>query len=160
MAERLDANRSAGLGERGLPRDGQGDNTGERTSEGHADGKRGGRCSARSDRSRRPGESDRAGEVHLDPVPNGLGFDGEAVSVRVTDQGSGIPADARARMFDPFFTTKANGTGLGLAVVHRAIEAHRGLVLVDSGPHGTKFTVILPRAQQAAGNGAGGGSVS
>jgi two-component system sensor histidine kinase PilS (NtrC family) len=96
----------------------------------------------------------------LDPVPNGLGFDGEAVSVRVTDQGSGIPADARARMFDPFFTTKANGTGLGLAVVHRAIEAHRGLVLVDSGPHGTKFTVILPRAQQAAGNGAGGGSVS
>jgi two-component system, NtrC family, sensor histidine kinase PilS len=89
----------------------------------------------------------------LDPVPNGLGFDGDAVSVRVTDAGPGIPADVRARMFDPFFTTKANGTGLGLAVVHRAIEAHRGLVLVDSGSHGTKFTVILPRVQQAAGNG-------
>ena len=89
----------------------------------------------------------------LDPVPNGLGFDGDAVSLRVTDAGPGIPADVRARMFDPFFTTKANGTGLGLAVVHRAIEAHRGLVLVDSGPHGTKFTVILPRAQQAAGSG-------
>jgi signal transduction histidine kinase len=58
-------------------------------------------------------------------------------------------------MFDPFFTTKSNGTGLGLAVVHRAIEAHRGLVLVDSGSRGTKFTVILPCAHAA-----GVGSVS
>ena len=46
-------------------------------------------------------------------------------------------------MFDPFFTTKPNGIGLGLAVVHRAIEAHRGLVFVDSGARGTRFTVIL-----------------
>jgi two-component system sensor histidine kinase PilS (NtrC family) len=53
-------------------------------------------------------------------------------------------------MFDPFFTTKANGTGLGLAVVHRAIEAHRGVVLVDSGQRGTRFTVVLPRLQRPA----------
>ena len=53
-------------------------------------------------------------------------------------------------MFDPFFTTKPNGSGLGLAVVHRAIEAHRGLVFVDSGAQETRFTVILPRVQQAA----------
>ena len=56
------------------------------------------------------------------------------MSLRVTDAGPGIPAEIRDRMFDPFFTTKPSGSGLGLAVVHRAIEAHRGLVFVDSGP--------------------------
>src|SRR5262249_10202391 len=67
----------------------------------------------------------------LAPIPAGIRFDSEPVSLRVTDTGPGIPAEVRDRMFDPFFTTKSNGTGLGLAVVHRAIEAHRGLVLVD-----------------------------
>lgn len=81
----------------------------------------------------------------FDPMPLGLPFDGEAVSLRVSDAGPGIPAEIRDRMFDPFFTTKANGSGLGLAVVHRAIEAHRGLVFVDNVTRGTRFTVILPR---------------
>ena len=84
----------------------------------------------------------------MDAIPAGLPFDEDAVSLRVTDSGPGIPADVRDRMFDPFFTTKANGTGLGLAVVHRAIEAHRGVVLVDSNKRGTRFTVVLPRSQQ------------
>jgi two-component system sensor histidine kinase PilS (NtrC family) len=83
----------------------------------------------------------------LDAVPAGAAFDTNAVSLRVTDSGPGIPAEIRDRMFDPFFTTKPNGSGLGLAVVHRAIEAHRGLVLVDSGARGTRFTVILPSSQ-------------
>jgi signal transduction histidine kinase len=78
-------------------------------------------------------------------------FDGDAVSIRVSDSGPGIPADIRDRMFDPFFTTKPNGSGLGLAVVHRAIEAHRGLVFVDSTSRGTRFTVVLPRTQPNAG---------
>jgi signal transduction histidine kinase len=86
----------------------------------------------------------------MDAIPAGLAFDEDAVSLRVTDTGPGIPADVRDRMFDPFFTTKSNGTGLGLAVVHRAIEAHRGVVLVDSGKRGTRFTVVLPRSQQPA----------
>jgi two-component system sensor histidine kinase PilS (NtrC family) len=87
----------------------------------------------------------------LDPIPSGIRFDSDAVSLRVTDSGPGIPADVRDRMFDPFFTTKVNGTGLGLAVVHRAIEAHRGLVLVDSNPRGTRFTVVLPSTQNGRG---------
>ncbi len=87
----------------------------------------------------------------LDPVPAGFRFDSAPVSLRVSDAGPGIPAEVRDRMFDPFFTTKSNGTGLGLAVVHRAIEAHRGLVLVDSNPHGTRFTVILPSTQNGRG---------
>jgi two-component system sensor histidine kinase PilS (NtrC family) len=87
----------------------------------------------------------------LDPIPSGIRFDPDSVSLRVSDTGPGIPSDVRDRMFDPFFTTKPNGTGLGLAVVHRAIEAHRGLVLVDSNPRGTRFTVILPSTQNGRG---------
>lgn len=82
-----------------------------------------------------------------DEVPAGAGFDHGAVALRVTDDGPGIPADLRARMFDPFVTTKEGGSGLGLPVVHRAVEAHRGLVLVDSSSSGTRFTVLLPIAQ-------------
>jgi signal transduction histidine kinase len=95
-----------------------------------------------------------SGEVRIevargsfDPLPVGVSFHGDAVSLRVSDSGSGIPAEIRDRVFDPFYTTKANGSGLGLAVVHRAIEAHRGLVFVDTGVRGTRFTVILPCSQ-------------
>jgi two-component system sensor histidine kinase PilS (NtrC family) len=88
----------------------------------------------------------------FDAMPLGLPFEGEAVSLRVSDAGPGIPPEIRDRMFDPFFTTKAGGSGLGLAVVHRAIEAHRGLVFVDSTARGTRFTVILPRTKQTAGS--------
>ncbi|MDQ3949048.1 MAG: ATP-binding protein, partial [Gemmatimonadota bacterium] len=88
-------------------------------------------------------------------VPSGIGLDsGAAVAIRVSDSGAGIPAEIRDRLFDPFFTTKPGGSGLGLAVVHRAIEAHRGFVLVDSSPRGTRFTVVLPRSRSAAGPGA------
>lgn len=86
----------------------------------------------------------------FEPLPVGISFNGDSVSVRVTDSGAGIPAEIRDRMFDPFFTTKANGSGLGLAVVHRSIEAHRGLVFVDSNTRGTRFTVILPCSQTQA----------
>jgi two-component system sensor histidine kinase PilS (NtrC family) len=84
-------------------------------------------------------------------VPSGIGLEtGSAVAIRVSDTGPGIPAEIRDRLFDPFFTTKPGGSGLGLAVVQRAIEAHRGYVLVDSGPRGTRFTVVLPRSRSAA----------
>ncbi len=88
--------------------------------------------------------------LQADEVPAGAEFEYGAVALSVSDDGPGIPADHRERMFDPFFTTKEGGTGLGLPVVHRAVEAHRGLVLVDSGTHGTRFTVLLPLAQSAS----------
>jgi signal transduction histidine kinase len=60
--------------------------------------------------------------------------------------------EVRDRIFTPFFTTKPRGSGLGLPVVHRAIEAHRGVVLVDSSPgSGSRFTIILPRTQSEPG---------
>ena len=77
----------------------------------------------------------------------GTRFDHGAVMLTVTDSGCGIPDEVRDRLFDPFFTTKPGGSGLGLAVVHRAIDAHRGLVFVDSSSAGTRFTVVLPRAE-------------
>jgi two-component system sensor histidine kinase PilS (NtrC family) len=87
-------------------------------------------------------------------VPVGMGYEsGAAVAIRVSDSGPGIPAEIRDRLFDPFFTTKPGGSGLGLAVVHRAIEAHRGYVLVDSSPRGTRFTVVLPRSRSTTGPG-------
>jgi len=80
-----------------------------------------------------------------DSMPFGAGFEAGSIAVRVSDQGAGISDEIREKLFDPFFTTKQGGSGLGLAVVHRAIEAHRGLVFFDSKPGGTRFTVILPR---------------
>jgi two-component system sensor histidine kinase PilS (NtrC family) len=85
--------------------------------------------------------------VPPEQLPVGVSFERGAASVRITDDGPGIPTEVRARMFDPFVTTKPGGTGLGLPIVHRAIEAHRGLVFVDSGSAGTRFTVLLPRRQ-------------
>lgn len=85
--------------------------------------------------------------VPPEDLPVGVSFERGAASIRITDDGPGIPADVRAKIFDPFVTTKPGGTGLGLPIVHRAIEAHRGLVFVDSGSSGTRFTVFLPRRQ-------------
>lgn len=71
---------------------------------------------------------------------------GELLTVSVTDDGPGVPPELKDRLFEPFVTGKAGGTGLGLPVVHRAVEAHRGVVLVDSLTRGTRFTMLLPIA--------------
>ncbi|HVH42682.1 MAG TPA: ATP-binding protein [Labilithrix sp.] len=62
----------------------------------------------------------------------------------VTDTGTGIPAENHSRVFEPFFTTKSTGTGLGLPLVKRIIDAHRGELAVVSSAAGTTFTVRLP----------------
>jgi signal transduction histidine kinase len=64
----------------------------------------------------------------------------------VKDQGVGLTPRAAERIFQPFFTTKATGTGLGLAVVKRIVDAHLGEVSAaanEEGP-GTTFTLRLP----------------
>jgi signal transduction histidine kinase len=73
------------------------------------------------------------------------------LQLSLTDNGHGIPADALPKIFIPFFTTKANGTGLGLALVHRIITEHGGSITVDSGAQGTTFTVTLPAATAITG---------
>jgi two-component system sensor histidine kinase PilS (NtrC family) len=83
--------------------------------------------------------------------PSGLPFHTDAISLEVRDEGGGIPAEVTDRLFEPFTTTKPGGSGLGLAVVHRAIEAHGGVILVDSDRRGTRFTVLLPAAPDHSG---------
>jgi signal transduction histidine kinase len=69
---------------------------------------------------------------------------GHAV-LAVEDEGRGIPADIRDRIYDPFFTTKAEGTGLGLSVVKRLVEEHRGAIRCEERyGGGTRFEVSLP----------------
>jgi two-component system sensor histidine kinase PilS (NtrC family) len=92
------------------------------------------------------------GEVRLeiadarpDQLDFGPTFAEGGIAVSVVDSGPGIAPEIRDRLFDPFFTTRPGGSGLGLAVVHRAIDAHRGLVFLDTGSTGTRFTVVLPR---------------
>lgn len=68
------------------------------------------------------------------------------IRVSITDDGPGVPADLRERLFDPFVTGRIGGSGLGLSVVHRAVEAHNGVVYVDHLERGTRFTILLPAA--------------
>ena len=68
-------------------------------------------------------------------------------SVLVEDDGPGMSAEEQAQLFTPFFTTKAKGTGLGLATVQRIVDAHGGLVTVESeAGRGTRFVVRFPPA--------------
>jgi PAS domain S-box-containing protein len=71
------------------------------------------------------------------------------VCLRVSDSGPGVEPEEVARIFDPFFTNRIGGSGLGLAVVHRAVEAHKGVVLVDGGiDGGARFRIFLPGTVQ------------
>jgi signal transduction histidine kinase len=67
----------------------------------------------------------------------------------VSDTGEGMPPAQKYRIFDLFFTTKAGGTGIGLPIVKKIVEAHGGSIDVTSQPEkGSKFTVFLPRPEQ------------
>ena len=74
-------------------------------------------------------------------------FDGAAVQIDVTDNGSGIPPDILPKIFRPFFTTKpvGQGTGQGLALAwSTVVERHKGSIDVDSSTSGTTFTIRIP----------------
>ena len=70
---------------------------------------------------------------------------GETLEVMVSDTGEGIAPSDISHVFEPFFSTKSEGTGLGLALVHRVVQEHGGDVDVRSSPGlGTTFTLTLP----------------
>ncbi|HKP75074.1 MAG TPA: ATP-binding protein [Longimicrobiaceae bacterium] len=73
-----------------------------------------------------------------------------AARLRVSDTGPGVPPDEVEHVFDPFFTQRPGGTGLGLALVQRAAEAHGGAVFVDEPRPGfsTTFTLHLPETEE------------
>jgi len=67
------------------------------------------------------------------------------VEIAVVDTGCGIPPADLPRLFSPGFTSKQSGSGIGLAVAERAVEAHQGRILIDSEVgRGTRVTVLLP----------------
>lgn len=68
------------------------------------------------------------------------------VRIAISDDGPGVPAEVRERIFEPFFTTRAKGTGLGLPIVKRVVDDHRGLLQHHSRPgEGASFAILLPR---------------
>ena len=79
---------------------------------------------------------------------------GNAVEIRVRDNGVGIPPEHRDKLFQPFFTTKptGEGTGLGLSISYDIVtQEHGGTIAVESEPGAfTEFTVRLPRVRQSA----------
>jgi signal transduction histidine kinase len=79
---------------------------------------------------------------------------GEWAEVQISDTGSGMPEEVRARVFDPFFTTKrvGQGTGQGLSIAHAVIvKKHGGVVSVESeSGRGTTFRFLLPLVAQKA----------
>lgn len=73
-----------------------------------------------------------------------------SIKVEISDQGNGIDEERLSSIFTPFFTTKKMGTGLGLAIVHRIIQEHKGSIEVSSQiGKGTRFTMLLPRGEEA-----------
>ncbi|HEY8370505.1 MAG TPA: ATP-binding protein, partial [Thermodesulfobacteriota bacterium] len=81
------------------------------------------------------------------PAATRLPSGARAIEVRVADTGAGMDAQTVSQLFNPFFTTKAKGTGLGLALTHKIVEEHGGLITVQSAVGaGTLFVVTLPVA--------------
>lgn len=65
-------------------------------------------------------------------------------TIRVADEGPGVPAEIRHRIFDALFTTKPRGTGLGLALSRRILYAHGGEIDLEDSPGGAVFRLWVP----------------
>jgi signal transduction histidine kinase len=74
--------------------------------------------------------------------------DGDAIVIRVSDNGPGIPKDIRENFFEPFVTQGKNeGTGLGSAIVKSIVQAHKGGIEFETSARGTTFIIRLPKRQ-------------
>jgi two-component system, LuxR family, sensor kinase FixL len=82
-------------------------------------------------------------------VSTGVADDG--IEIRVDDNGPGIDPGIAGKLFDPFSTTKATGTGLGLSMCRTIVQSHGGNISTNKlNPHGTRFVVRLPIAEEVA----------
>lgn len=81
----------------------------------------------------------RGGKIHID-----AGHEKNILRLKIKDNGPGIPEAIREKIFKPFFTTKNTGTGLGLAMVKRVVEAHGGTIFFESDAKGTLFIFEIP----------------
>jgi signal transduction histidine kinase len=86
------------------------------------------------------------GKLRVAAVPSSDGKGG--VEITFQDTGPGIPAALREQIFNPFFTTKESGVGLGLSIVSKIVDDHRGWIRVTSEPgKGAGFQVFLPAGE-------------
>jgi two-component system NtrC family sensor kinase len=92
------------------------------------------------------GEHDR-GAGAMGTIEIETSCDGDFVTIRITDDGPGIPPELQERIYEPFFTTKevGKGTGQGLALARTTVQRHAGMLECRSVPgQGTTFTIRLP----------------
>src|SRR5262252_7777753 len=81
--------------------------------------------------------------VEAEPIPGG------GARLRVRDDGPGISAEDRGRVFEALFTTKAKGSGLGLALCRRIIEAHGGTIEIEPRSDGASFLIAFAGGEPA-----------
>jgi PAS domain S-box-containing protein len=74
-------------------------------------------------------------DVHLRGKP--------ALAIHVRDNGPGLPPNVHRNVFEPFFTTKTKGTGLGMAIARRIVDAHGGQITVGNADKGAEFIITL-----------------
>jgi two-component system sensor histidine kinase HydH len=87
------------------------------------------------------------GQAAGGPVTVRIAGEGRRLVLEVSDKGPGVPPEEREKIFEPFFTKKTRGTGLGLAVARRVVEAHGGTISVGDAPGGgAMFRVEIPEA--------------
>jgi two-component system sensor kinase FixL len=85
--------------------------------------------------------------IRIDVLCSATVLDGRpALRIAVRDNGPGLNAEQTQRIFDPFYTTKTKGTGLGMAIAKRIVEAHGGRIVVGPGTgRGAEILLFLPR---------------
>jgi signal transduction histidine kinase len=77
--------------------------------------------------------------------------DEAGLSLRVCDDGPGVPPELHGRIFDALFTTKARGSGLGLALCRRILDEHRGHIELQPSERGARFALWIPNAPPTGG---------
>jgi signal transduction histidine kinase len=97
-------------------------------------------------------------EIHINSsIPNDMKIDfrdssynGQYISTSIEDNGPGIPSEIQTKIFDAFFTTKPSGegSGLGLHIISKILEKHKGALSLYSEPGKTQFVIHIPSLEQ------------
>lgn len=82
---------------------------------------------------------------HGSTITLSTGKSADRAFIKVKDSGHGIDEGTLSKIFNLYFTTKKDGTGMGLSIANQIVQAHGGMIEVDSQPgYGSRFTIVLP----------------